>query len=83
MIPLDSRGNLGRPTAAIDNAHRFGLTVVGWTFRQENQFLPAQFRSGTDPNATADMAGEIRAFLAAGMDGFFTDHPDLGYEALR
>jgi glycerophosphoryl diester phosphodiesterase len=25
-----------------------------------------------------DLVGEIRAFLAAGMDGFFTDNPDLG-----
>lgn len=27
------------------------------------------------------MAGEVRAFLAAGMDGFFTDNPDLGAQA--
>jgi len=27
------------------------------------------------------MVGEVRAFLASGMDGFFTDNPDLGNEA--
>jgi glycerophosphoryl diester phosphodiesterase len=40
--------------------------------------LPAQFRSGADLEAPGDLVGEIRAFLAAGMDGFFTDNPDLG-----
>jgi len=25
-----------------------------------------------------DLVGELRAFIAAGMDGFFTDNPDLG-----
>jgi glycerophosphoryl diester phosphodiesterase len=29
------------------------------------------------------MAGEVRAFLNAGMDGFFTDDPDLGVGASR
>jgi glycerophosphoryl diester phosphodiesterase len=28
------------------------------------------------------MAGQLRVFLEAGMDGFFTDHPDLGRELL-
>jgi len=41
-------------------------------------FLPSQFRSGADREAPGDLVGEIRAFLAAGMDGFFTDNPDLG-----
>jgi hypothetical protein len=26
--------------------------------------------------------GELRAFLATGIDGFFTDHPNLGVHAL-
>jgi len=42
---------------------------------------PAQFRSGTDAKAAGDLVGEIRAFLAAGMDGFFTDNRDLGVAA--
>ncbi len=25
---------------AIANAHASGLTVIGWTFRKENAFLP-------------------------------------------
>jgi len=26
--------------------------------------------------------GEIRTFVAAGLDGFFTDNPDLGVAAV-
>jgi glycerophosphoryl diester phosphodiesterase len=44
----------------------------------ENQFLPLQFRSGTDPNAPGDLQGELNAFLRAGIDGFFTDNPAIG-----
>jgi glycerophosphoryl diester phosphodiesterase len=78
MIPRNADGTLGQPTSVIKDAHRGGLEVHGWTFRAENQFLPVDFRSSTDPNARGDMAGELRVFLDAGMDGFFTDHPDLG-----
>ena len=28
-----------------------------------------------------DLAGQLRAFLALGLDGFFTDHPFLGRKA--
>ena len=80
MIPRTSQGYLRQPTAAISDAHAVGLTVIGWTFRQENSFLPADFRIGTDPAAHGDLQGEIRTFLAAGMDGYFTDNPDIGSE---
>ncbi|WP_454044440.1 esterase-like activity of phytase family protein [Cellulosimicrobium sp. Marseille-Q8652] len=83
MIPRRADGTLGEPTGVIRDAHRAGLEVHGWTFRAENQFLPAEFRSSTDPAAHGDLAGEIRRFLDAGMDGFFTDHPDLGVAATR
>lgn len=80
MIPRTSQGYLRQPTTAISNAHAAGLTVIGWTFRRENSFLPADFRVGTDPAAPGDLQGEIRTFLAAGMDGYFTDNPDIGSE---
>ena len=83
MIPRDAAGNLLEPTGVIDHAHTAGLTVHGWTFRRENQFLPLQFRNGTDPSAPGDMVGEVRTFLDAGMDGFFTDNPDLGAAAVE
>ncbi|SDR99682.1 esterase-like activity of phytase family protein [Jiangella sp. DSM 45060] len=83
MIPRTASGTLGQPTPVIGDAHRAGLEVHGWTFRRENQFLPAEFRSSADPNAVGDVEGEIRVFLEAGMDGFFTDNPDLGSAAVE
>lgn len=83
MIPRTSAGTLGAPTPVIRDAHRAGLDVHGWTFRAENRFLPAEFRTGDDPSAHGDLAGEIRAFLDAGMDGLFSDHPDLAVAAVE
>jgi len=83
MIPRDPDGTLGEPTSVIKDAHRAGLTVHGWTFRAENAFLPTEFRSGPDPRAHGDMAGELRVFLDAGMDGAFSDHPDIAAAEVR
>ena len=80
MIPLVG-GNLGTPTTLVADAHAKGLEVHGWTFRAENSFLPNNFDSSTDPTALGNMAGQVQAFLALGMDGFFTDHPAIGVAA--
>jgi len=81
MIPLVN-GMLGTPTTLVARAHAKGLEVHGWTFRAENVFLPNEFDSSADPTAYGNMSGQIQAFLALGMDGFFTDHPDLGVAAV-
>jgi glycerophosphoryl diester phosphodiesterase len=78
MIPRDAAGFLQEPTCVIGDAHDAGLKVVGWTFRRENSFLPADFRSSGDPAGIGDLAGEINTFLDAGVDSFFTDNPDIG-----
>jgi glycerophosphoryl diester phosphodiesterase len=72
---------LGAPTSLVRDAHAAGLIVHGWTFRAENAFLPQELRSGADRNAPGDLAAEIATFLALGMDGFFTDQPDIGVKA--
>lgn len=82
MIPRTADNRLGEPTSVIRDAHRAGLVVHGWTFRRENTFLPVEYRVGSDPAATGDLEGEIQRFLDAGMDGFFTDNPDLGVAAV-
>ena len=81
LVPRNADGTLAAPSPVIADAHAAGLVVHGWTLRRENRFLPADFRRGTGPNAAGDMIGEARVFLAAGMDGFFTDNPDLGSAA--
>jgi glycerophosphoryl diester phosphodiesterase len=78
VIPRTASGALGTPTAVVNDAHEAGLTVHVWTLRAENTFLPANLRLGTDPATFGDMPAEARAFLDAGVDGYFTDHPNLG-----
>ncbi|MFN3914433.1 MAG: glycerophosphodiester phosphodiesterase [Aquabacterium sp.] len=80
MIPLVG-SRLGTPTRFVQDAHAAGLIVHGWTFRAENAFLPNEFDSSANLADLGDMAGQVKAFLALGMDGFFTDHPFLGKQA--
>ncbi|HZU93206.1 MAG TPA: esterase-like activity of phytase family protein [Microbacterium sp.] len=77
LIPRTPEGRLSSPSPVIADAHAAGLDVHGWTFRLENQYLPVEFRSSADPIAPGDLAGEIRVFLDAGMDGIFSDQPDI------
>jgi glycerophosphoryl diester phosphodiesterase len=83
VIPLDADGRLdaARTTRFVADAHAAGLVVHPYTFRAENQFLPVQYRSPGPATAAGDGSAEIEAFLAAGIDGFFTDNPDAGLRA--
>ncbi|HET8971251.1 MAG TPA: glycerophosphodiester phosphodiesterase family protein, partial [Candidatus Nanopelagicales bacterium] len=83
VIPRNADGTLGEPTELTRRAHRAGLLVHAYTFRAENIFLPTDYRSGPDPTAHGDLAGEIRAFLRAGLDGLFSDHPDIAAKQVR
>ncbi|HZN22976.1 MAG TPA: glycerophosphodiester phosphodiesterase family protein, partial [Burkholderiales bacterium] len=80
IIPR-AQGFLGTPTTLVSDAHNVGLVVHAWTFRAENTFLPNEFRSSTDPTGIGNLAGEITRFLELGLDGFFTDQPDIGVRA--
>ncbi|HYQ34120.1 MAG TPA: glycerophosphodiester phosphodiesterase [Lapillicoccus sp.] len=71
------------PSPVVGDAHAEGLIVHVWTLRRENQFMATNFRIGTDPNAPGDLAAEARAFLDAGVDGIFSDNPDLVVAVVR
>lgn len=75
VIARNAMGLLGEPTGLVERAHRAGLLVHPWTFRRENYFLPTNFKSGIVPADDGDLEGEIRAFVAAGIDGLFSDNP--------
>ena len=81
ILPRDAAGAISTPSSLVPDAHRVGLRVVTWTLRVENQFLPANLRRGTDPNAHGDLAGETRAFLDAGVDAVFSDQADIAATA--
>ncbi|MEH0844704.1 glycerophosphodiester phosphodiesterase [Micromonospora sp. CPCC 205711] len=81
IVPRDATGRLRAPTTVIRDAHREKLVVHAWTFRAENQFLPADFRVGADPNARGDITSEYELFLGLGLDGVFADQPDTAVAA--
>lgn len=87
VIPRDAEGRSLAPTDLVARAHAAGLFVHVWTLRPENYFLPLELRRG-DASAPdyirqrGDMRAEVRAFIAAGVDGVFADAPGLAREAL-
>lgn len=78
VIPKDKDGKLGKPTTLVRDAHAKGLVLHPYTLRNENSFLPADFRRGSDPAAYGDVFGAYEAYFATGIDGIFTDQPDTG-----
>ena len=82
LIPREARTDtLGVPTTLVRDAHRAGLLVHAWTFRPENEFLPAGLRRGDPlspffPMAHGDQAIEIRDFMLLGVDGLFVDNAE-------
>jgi glycerophosphoryl diester phosphodiesterase len=77
IVPRDANGCSLPPTTFVDDAHAAGLVVHPYTFRVENMFLPCELRSSADPAEHGDLAAEVRQFFDLGVDGLFTDNPDI------
>ncbi|NCN85488.1 MAG: glycerophosphodiester phosphodiesterase [Sphingomonadales bacterium] len=83
VIDRNLLGQQKEPSGLVAAAHKAGLVVHPWTFRRENYFLPTDFKSGIDPREPGDLAGEVRAYVAAGVDGLFSDNPDQAVAAIK
>ena len=81
IIPRDASGKLTTPTTLVADAHAAGLVLHPYTMRNENQFLPADFRTGTDPNAYGDAFGAFKVYFEQGIDGIFSDNADTAFLA--
>ncbi|MEV7524851.1 glycerophosphodiester phosphodiesterase [Streptomyces sp. NPDC091371] len=78
ILPRTADGRLGAPTTLVKDAHAQGLLLHPYTARNENNFLPAEYRKGTDPTAYGDALGAFKTYFEQGIDGIFTDNPDTG-----
>jgi glycerophosphoryl diester phosphodiesterase len=83
IVPRTADNHLGTPTTLVADAHRAGLVVHPYTFRNENQFLPVEFQRGTDPNAYGNVFAEYALFFRLGVDGVFSDNSDTAIEARK
>ncbi|XP_026324714.1 glycerophosphodiester phosphodiesterase GDPD6-like [Hyposmocoma kahamanoa] len=78
IIPRDDANRLSTPTNFVSDAHMVGLKVHPYTYRAENGFLPAEFRSeDVSDAAIGDLSAELEAYFATGIDGLFSDQPDI------
>jgi glycerophosphoryl diester phosphodiesterase len=79
VIPREADGTLGEPTSFVADAHAADLLVHPYTFRNENEFLPAELRDpGEEPGDHGRAIEEQLVFWGTGIDGLFTDNPDTG-----
>ena len=81
IVPRDASGRSLAPTTFVRDAHAAGLDVVAYTFRNENNFLPLELRSGTDPAEYGNAIAEYEQFFRLGVDGVFSDNPDTAKAA--
>jgi len=73
IVPQASGGRLGKPTSLVADARRAGLVVHPYTFRDEPEFLAADYR--------LDPVREYLQFYELGVDGVFSDSGDTAVRA--
>jgi glycerophosphoryl diester phosphodiesterase len=73
IVPVKPDGSLAPPTDLVTRAHAAGLFVHVWTVRVENIFLPAGYQGRVE--------AELEQLRQLGVDGVFTDFPDIAVKA--
>lgn len=75
IVPVDSLGNLKKPTTLVQDAHAAGLLVHPFTFRNESTFLNQAY--------AGDPQKEYLQFYKLGVDGLFSDFTDEAVKARK
>jgi len=75
IVPEGPNRRVQPPTHVVRDAHAAGLFVHAWTMRNEPLFL--------SPSYGGDPAAEVREFIAIGVDGVFSDFPDVAVRAAQ
>jgi len=71
---IDERDRVLLPAGdLIERAHKAGLFVHSWTFRNEPRRLASDYKD--------DPAAEYKLFFGLGIDGLFSDFPDAAVKA--
>lgn len=73
VVPVATDGSLQPPTDLVARAHAAGLLIHVWTLRADREFLPAGYKGRAE--------AEFEQFRALGVDGIFTDFPDVAARA--
>lgn len=83
ILAANAKGQLdpARASSFIADAHAAGLAVHPYTFRRENAFLPADLHSPGGDDKPGQLEEEMLLFMELGVDGVFTDNPDIGLQA--
>ena len=82
LLRTDAAGKVTGTTDLVDRAHAAGLEIYTWTLRAENRFLARNLWRGSSARDFGDWLTEFRLIIDTGVDGVFTDQPDLVLAAL-
>jgi glycerophosphoryl diester phosphodiesterase len=81
VLQLDARGQATSTTDLIQRARFLGLETYVWTLRAENKFLAKNFRRGIRASDLGNWQDEFELIMRTGVDGVFSDQPDLAIRA--
>ena len=75
IVPVAADGSLLPATDLVTRAHAHHLLVHVWTLRIDKEFLPAGYHGQAE--------AEFEQFASLGVDGLFTDFPDVAARVLN
>jgi glycerophosphoryl diester phosphodiesterase len=73
IVPEAADRRVLPPTTVVADAHAAGLFVHAWTMRSDPVYL--------SPSYNGDPQAEVRQFMSLGVDGVFSDFPDVAVAA--